>query len=134
MLNNPSLWITAVIPTATGIKGGIVDSSSHVFHFSSIRQDLLPSTTDDWAKDAYAYGAPTLTATPEKALLDWIYLSTLSNGRSRSHPPRHDIDMDMLNAERLEHLSQHMGLTQELNTWLAPQPILRSTKKPSLRP
>lgn len=55
--------------------------------------------------------------TPEKALLDWIYLG--ASPRSRMTRPPYDIDVETLNAPRLFRLANTMGLTDLLNDWLA---------------
>ena len=54
-------------------------------------------------------------ATPEKALLDWLYLGT-SRYSKISGPPL-DLELERLVASRLRRLARKMGLTEELAAW-----------------
>ena len=50
--------------------------------------------------------------TPEKALLDWIYLG--ASPRSRMTRPPYDLDTGLLNGRRLRRLARKMGLSTHL--------------------
>lgn len=117
VLNNPTPWVMAVLPAH-----GVTRHATHldsvpgvVFKFAYMQPRLVPSHTSDWASDAYEARTRVPTATPEKALLDWIYLSSVGASAARWRlPASHDIDMDYLDEGRLSRLSERMGLQSEL--------------------
>lgn len=121
VLNNPTHWVTAVVPTSEGnARREVAMESGSSFQFAQIRPDLLPVSRVGWGKDALEPYAATRTATPEKALLDWIYLASSPRGMARwPLPPAHDWDISSLDTGRLERLSTHMGLAQELQQFEA---------------
>jgi len=55
-------------------------------------------------------------ATPEKALLDWIYLG--ASPRTKMSGPPLDIDMELLSKTRLTRLAKHMDLNSQLKEYL----------------
>lgn len=116
VLNNPTPWITCVLPLSLSRAVGTIDTGRHVFQFAGMRDELLPPASADWAVDAYQPYAQAPTATPEKALLDWIYLSQASP--LWRLPPRQDIEVDDLDRERLDRLAERMGLTEALTAFL----------------
>lgn len=54
--------------------------------------------------------------TPEKALLDWIYLG--SSRRSRLTLPAPDLEVGALNQARLKRIAKRMGVQTQLGEWL----------------
>ena len=54
-------------------------------------------------------------ATPEKALLDWIYLG--ASARSRLTPPPLDLDLDALDRRRIARLVKSMGIDRQWSAW-----------------
>jgi hypothetical protein len=63
------------------------------------------------------HGPAHARATPEKALLDWLYLAKSS--RSTLSPPAlHDVENDALNRKRLVRLARAMKLEDTLAEWL----------------
>lgn len=128
VLNNPSAWITCVLPLSQSRAVGTIDTGRHVFQFAGMRDDLLPSPTADWAEDAYQPYAQVTTATPEKALLDWIYLSQASP--LWRLPPRQDIEVEDMDAERLDRLATRMGLAEQLASFVDNRPVLRRRRTP----
>lgn len=135
VLNNPTSWVMAVLPSDAPVRHAnkVVSDSGEVFQFAFMRPDLLPRPGTDprFTRDALDSSARVPTATPEKALLDWIYLSSSSRGASRWHlPASHDIDMDYLDNSRLERLSQRMGLEGELHQF---KQALETTPKINIR-
>jgi hypothetical protein len=56
-------------------------------------------------------------ATPEKALLDWLYLG--ASRYSKMAGPPLDLELERLDASRLRRLARGMGLTEELAEWRA---------------
>lgn len=117
VLNNPTPWVMAVLPAASNTRHATEVSSvpGFVFKFAYLQPAIYASPDLDWAKEAYNPRARVPTATPEKALLDWIYLSSVGKSAARWRlPASHDIDMDYLDSARLDRLAEHMGLQSEL--------------------
>jgi hypothetical protein len=54
-------------------------------------------------------------ATPEKALLDWIYLG--ASPRSRMTRPPFDLEIEPLNAARLKRLAKGLNMAPLLESW-----------------
>ena len=54
-------------------------------------------------------------ATPERALLDWIYLG--ASVRSRLSLPPFDIQMHQMNQPRLKRLTRAMGIARQWAEW-----------------
>ena len=117
VLNNPTPWVMAVLPAAKNVRHSTQVNSvpGFMFKFAYIQPSIYSSPDEDWAADAYQARARVPTATPEKALLDWIYLSSVGASAARWRlPASHDIDMDYLDDARLTRLSERMGLQSEL--------------------
>ena len=116
-LNNPTHWVTAVVPSDNSSRpvNELESESGSVFRFASLRHDLFLAPTDPLARDAFQPYAAVPTATPEKALLDWLYLSSRGRGAERwPLPPSHDWDMSLLDGPRLDRLATRLGLENEL--------------------
>ena len=125
VLNNPSHWITCVIPYGSGVKDGLISNTNTTFKFTKIHATLFPSIQDDWFSDAFDTGTNYLRATPEKAILDWVYLGTIPTGRAKPLPPRHDIDFDLFDEEKLSRLARKMNIEEQYTKWASGK--LRST-------
>lgn len=54
-------------------------------------------------------------ATPEKALLDWLYLG--ESKYSKISGPSLDLEVERLDKRRLQRLARSMNLTEELKEW-----------------
>lgn len=116
VLNNPSYWITATLPS-TAVKGpvDVQASDGTVFRFAYMRPDLIAQPDAQWQSDAVDDSAFAPTATPEKALLDWLYLSSSARGAARwPLPALHDLSLDELDADRLDRLAARMELIEPL--------------------
>jgi len=107
--NNYSDIVTCVVP----IRDGVAASSRPVkaeriefrFHAMPIRfLDERAGALEDRLDLDVAYAR----ATPEKALLDWIYLG--ASPRTKLSGPPLDIELDKLNMPRLRRLAKAMGL------------------------
>lgn len=119
VLNNPSNVVTAVVPIDIGApppaRLGRKKTGSGSVHFHGMPRRVLEAglaedrlqPTDNWAHPR---------ATPEKALLDWLYLGSSPRSR-RTPPPRTDIDMNMLDRKRLARLARAMKLDALLEKW-----------------
>ena len=119
VLNNPTHWVTAVVPSdnASRPPNEMDSENGSKFKFALMRPNLLPAPvrSDRFAKDALEPYATVPTATPEKALLDWLYVSSRGRGGNRwPLPPSHDWDIGGLDVERLDRLAKRMGLEDEL--------------------
>jgi hypothetical protein len=108
VLNNPTSWITSVIPMGGAHWVGTVKQGENVFTFSGLHPSLIPASDADWAGDAYQAYAQVPTATPEKALTDWLYLA--KNSPKWRLPPAHDLDLDALDPARMTRLTERMGV------------------------
>ncbi len=133
VLNNPTSWVMAVQPSAPNTRHANEVSSADgaVFQFAYMRADLVHRPGREWADDALVPYARVPTATPEKALLDWIYLSSSPRGAKRwPLPAAHDLDLDYLDMERLERLKEKMGLENE---WQQFMDAISSTPRLKIR-
>lgn len=119
ILNNPSQLMTAVVPLDTGAPppklGRQVTQAGTVQFFGLPRRIHDAGEPEDRLESA----APRdhVRATPEKALLDWLYLARSPHSR-RTSPPKSDIDLTLLNRRRLKRLAAAMDIKRELDAWL----------------
>ena len=111
VLNNPTPWVTCIVPRSETSKiAGKMTVGGTVFSFSSMSRDAMCESAPEIALQPYT-AIP--TATPEKALLDWLYLA--KHSRKWSEPPMFDIDIDMLDDIAMTKLSRMMGIENEWN-------------------
>ena len=120
VLNNPTTIVTAVVPIDRDrhppARLGRKATQAGIIHFFGIPRHILQAGEPGdrlEAEGQYEH----LRATPEKALLDWIYLGCSPRSR-RTPPPRDDIDMELLNSRRLQRLVLATKLEQEFALWL----------------
>lgn len=116
--NNYPDMVTAVLP----IRKGIAQSSRPVLaHTTEFRFHVMPARLLDEragsSTDRLDASASYPRATPEKALLDWIYLG--ASPRTRLAGPPFDIDIDLLDLRRITRLAKHMKLETNLSSYLA---------------
>lgn len=130
--NNPTPWITCVVPTTTagrrGAAGEVVSQTGTLFSFSSISEALVPKPGDRWFRDSFQTYAKYPVATPEKALLDIIYLGSHSNSKV-SLPAIVDIDWDEIDEDRMERLASFMNLEEAYSEYRKGSPIVISNLK-----
>jgi hypothetical protein len=115
--NNFTDWVTAVVPLSrryTTPSLGRLETAAGIFVFRGLPEAALEAGRE---ADRLVSGRAYRRATPEAALLHWLYLS--SSPRSRMSAPPLDMDLAMLNAQTLKRLSQAMRLSEILNGWLA---------------
>jgi len=116
--NNPPAGVTAVVPLDVGPvrpRVGRVDTAQGPVFFRAMPRRLLEAGQ---LEDRLYLDQSTMhpQATPEKALLDWLYLAR--SPRSTLAPPApHDIDMEALDRARLARLARAMDLGVILKTW-----------------
>ena len=110
VLNNPSLTVTAVIPLDPGgVKPprGRIKTQVGWYHFFAMPRAVLEAGRPEDRID------PTFTdhvrATPERALIDWLYLARSRLSR-RTWPNSGDLDLELLDSARLDRLAIAVGI------------------------
>lgn len=119
VLNNASHVVTAVVPVdrhAPRPSLGRQRTQAGTFHFFGIPRRIVEAGADH-DRLALHQQHEQLRATPEKALLDWLYLAA-SPRSHRTWPPRGDIDLDLLDSKRLRRLAVAADMKEVLETWL----------------
>lgn len=118
-LNNPPTSVTAVVPLDRGTlrpRVGHVQTAAGALQFHAMPRALLEAGAIEDRMDLTRAGAHP-RASPEKALLDWLYLAR-SPRSSVSPPALHDVDHDSLDKKRLMRLARAMNLDGTLALWL----------------
>jgi hypothetical protein len=114
--NNFTDWVTAVVPLSrryTTPSLGQQGTAAGVFVFRGLPEAVLEAGRE---ADRLESGVTYRRATPEAALLHWLYLS--NSPRSRMSPPPLDVDCSALSMPRLTRLSVAMHLSDLLGKWL----------------
>jgi len=116
--NNFGDTITCVIGTEAGLPNpqiGDRSTAAGVFRFFAMPARLVDERAgrlEDIRDLRFNYPR----TTPEKALLDWIFLG--STPRSRMTRPPFDLDIDALNARRIRRIAKSMGVSPLLEEWM----------------
>ena len=118
--NNFGDTVTCVIPLSAGMSNPQLrdrHTQAGPFQFFAmpahlVLPDRLGCKTEDALDDRFDYPR----TTPEKALLDWIYLG--ASPRSRLQRPPLDLDLDPLDRRRLARLAKAMKIEDKLEHWL----------------
>lgn len=122
-INNPPRVVTAVVPIDAGAPPpslGTVRTPKGIFSFRGLpRRVLEAGKIEDRLDTVRHQDVP--CATPEKALLDWLYLAA-SPRSDLTVPARHDIDVGALDKKRLQRLAEAASTRVLLEAWLAPTP------------
>jgi len=114
--NNYTDWVTAVVPLSRRILHRPSDGLKRPPARSYPRPARI--SVGIWPEgDRLAADTTYRRATPEAALLHWVYLS--NSPRSRMSAPPLDLDLDALDLRRLKRLSQAMRLEVPLQVWRA---------------
>lgn len=121
--NNPTNVVYALYPQdeRPGLRRTIKSAASDdgmalefgVFRFIGVKRDYLEAGAAEDRLAASSYP----TATPERALIDWIRLSQIKV--SKFPPPPFDLDMDLLDRKRLVRVAKSTGMEQPFEEWLA---------------
>jgi hypothetical protein len=90
-----------------------LETAAGVFVFRGLPEAVLEAGREE---DRLVSNTTYRRATPEAALLHWLYLS--NSPRSRMSPPPLDSDLTALDIRKLERLSQAMRLSEPLGSWL----------------
>ena len=121
VLNNPARTVTVLRPEDSEVppKLGRQHTAAGELHFFGVPYRILEAgeVTDRLQPAA---GFEHVRATPEKALIDWLYLAN-SPRSHRTWPPRADVDVSLLDQQRLRRLAQAAGLKKILHAWLKRQ-------------
>jgi hypothetical protein len=113
--NNYTDWVTAVVPLSSRYATpslGRVDTVGGTFVFRGVPEGVLETGAEH---DRLAAGVDYRRATPEAALLHWLYLS--GSPRSRMSAPPLDLDLGALDRRKLGRLANGMHLDVKLRDW-----------------
>ena len=113
--NNFTQWVTAVVPLSsryTTPSLGRIETGAGTFVFRGVPERVLEAGAE---RDRLATELDYRRATPEAALLHWLYLS--GSPRSRMSAPPLDLDLGALDLKRLKRLAIAMRLDENLTTW-----------------
>jgi hypothetical protein len=115
--NNYTHWVTAVVPLSpryTTPSLGRVETGGGTFVFRGMPERVLEAGAE---RDRLTTGVDYRRATPEAALLHWLYLSC--SPRSRMSVPPLDLDLGALDLKRLKRLAMATQLEERLTIWRA---------------
>lgn len=118
-LNNYGDTVTCVVPQVSGMappKTGARVTAAAPFRFHALPLAVLHAGAKR-LEDVQDLRFDYPRATPERALLDWIYLG--ASPRSHLPPPPADVNLRGMDQRRLTRLSRAMGIEDAWNTWKA---------------
>ncbi len=113
--NNYTGWVTAVVPISRRYaipSLGRLEVAAGTFIFRGLPERVLEAGHED---DRLASGISYRRATPEAALLHWLYLS--NSPRSRMSAPPSDLEPRSLDSRKLKRLARAMDLSGQLGSW-----------------
>ncbi|HEY6621617.1 MAG TPA: hypothetical protein VIY68_18910 [Steroidobacteraceae bacterium] len=113
--NNFTQWVTAIVPLSsryTTPSLGRIETGAGTFLFRGMPERVLEAGAE---RDRLAAGLDYRRATPEAALLHWLYFSC--SPRSRMSAPPLDLDLGALELKRLRRLAIAMRLDKNLAIW-----------------
>jgi hypothetical protein len=113
--NNYIEWVTAVVPLSsryTTPSLGTVQTGAGTFVFRGVPERVLETGAEN---DRLVAAVSYRRATPEAALLHWLYLP--GSPRSRMSTPPLDLDLDALDLKKLKRLAIGMHLDANLSDW-----------------
>jgi hypothetical protein len=115
--NNYTDWVTAIVPLSSRYSTpslGRVETQGGTFVFRGVPERVLETGAENHRLES---GLEYRRATPEAALLHWLYLS--GSPRSRMAAPPLDLNVDELDLKRLKRLAAAMHLDTHLRSWRA---------------
>jgi hypothetical protein len=114
--NNFPDIVTSVVPHERGHVSSVrpVRAADVEFRFHSMPARLLDERAGE-LEDRMDLDVKYPRATPEKALLDWLYLG--ESDYSKIAVPPLDLVLGQLDSPRLTRLARSMGLIEELKSW-----------------
>lgn len=114
--NNHTGWVTAVVPLSRRYPTpslGRLDATAGTFVFRGVPERVLEAGHED---DRLAPGISYRRATPEAALLHWLYLSHSPRSGMSALPS--DLELGPLDSRKLKRLARAMNLSGQLGSWL----------------
>lgn len=114
--NNYTDWVTAVVPLSpryTTPSLGRLEAAGGIFVFRGIPEPILEAGREE---DRFDSDVSYRRATPEAALLHWLYLSN-SPRSSMAAPPR-ELDLDLMDRRKLKRLARVMSLSGLLESFI----------------
>lgn len=111
VLNNPSATVTAILPLDPGpVKPvtGRINTGVGWFHFFAMPRRVLEAGRAEDRVDSDFHDH--VRATPERALVDWLYLAESRLSR-RTPPNPGDLDLALLDKRRLQRLAAAVGVS-----------------------
>ena len=116
--NNYSDIITCVVPQGPTQSPSVrpVRANRIEYRFHALPSRLLDSRAGE-LEDRMDLDVRYPRATPEKALLDWLYLGASPRTKLSLPPP--DIDLGLLSTNRLKRLAQASGLQIQVKEYLS---------------
>ena len=114
--NNFTDWVTAVVPLARRYATpslGKIETAGGVFVFRGMPESIVEVGRE---RDRLVAEATYRRATPEAALLHWLYL--FNSPRSRMSSPPLDLDLERLDRQQLKRLARAMDLAEILESFL----------------
>lgn len=118
-LNNFGDTVTCVVPQCSDFappRVGERKTTAGQFRFYAMPMTVLSAGREN-IEDVQDLNFTYPRATPERALLDWIYLG--ASVRSRLSPPPFDIRMHQMSQPRLKRLARAVGITGQWTEWHA---------------
>lgn len=116
VLNNYASQVFAVIPSRPGAarpSTGDVEAAGTIYRFSAISQAILEAGDEE---DRLVPMMHYARATPEAALVHWIYLAHCPQSRMRM--PDTQCDVSFLDEDRVERLASLAGVREEALSWM----------------
>jgi hypothetical protein len=116
--NNYADLITCVVPQGPEQSPSVrpVRANGIEYRFHALPSRLLGSRAGQ-LEDRMDLDVQYPRATPEKALIDWIYLG--ASPRTKMSPPPPDIDLGLLDTDRLQRLAKASGLQIKVEAYLS---------------
>lgn len=116
ILNNSTSNVYSIVPAPEhGVQPNIasVEVEGATFYFNKIKQNILEAgNIEDRLVPMLSYDR----ATPEAAIVHWIYLA--SSHTSSMNEPDTQCDIDQLDLDRLDRLSTAAGLHDKVFDWV----------------
>lgn len=112
VLNNPSHAVTAVVPIDAGAPAprlGRLNTKVGVFHFFGMPRPVVEAGEPADRLDP-SPRFEHVRATPERALVDWLYLAQ-SPYSKRGAPYPGDLDLELIDHRRLVRLARAVGVS-----------------------
>lgn len=122
-LNNPSRVVTACIPMSKfgwrgGMRSEVETPLGNLWFFRMPEEAVI--CPDLPRSDVLVQDVSYPMATPEKALLDWIYMGNsprINAAHGLGGFPPLDIDINVMDKRRLKRIAESMGMVDLLKEW-----------------